>query len=46
VSGRNFGDLRSFPYRDCATLYDVRVEAVRMICVLHARRDNDHLDFG
>jgi plasmid stabilization system protein ParE len=26
--------------------YEVRVDAVRILRVLHARRDNDHLDFG
>jgi plasmid stabilization system protein ParE len=46
VAGRNFGGLRSFPYRDHLIFYVVRAEAVRILRVLHARRDIEHLDFG
>jgi plasmid stabilization system protein ParE len=38
--------LRSFPYRDYVICYEVRAEAVRILCVLHARRDIEHLDSG
>jgi toxin ParE1/3/4 len=38
--------LRSFPYRDYVIFYEVRAEAVRILRVLHARGDIEHLDFG